>query len=121
MHHPASLAADFQCRDNVSHGNDVPLNGSIETALSNYGDNILTARERDVVHLIIRGQPSKIIARQLKIAPKTEGVHRRNAYAKLGIDSRSALFRSFLFHLSQILGEGEHAGETIGDSRTLSA
>jgi DNA-binding CsgD family transcriptional regulator len=119
MHHPASLAANLQYRENGCQENEVPLNGLIENAISNYGSNVLTARERDVIQLIIRGQPSKIIARLLKIAPKTEGVHRRNAYAKLGIDSRSALFRSFLFHLTEILGEGENARETIAKLRTV--
>lgn len=110
MYHPASLEAHLNPGGNAADDFASPLNTRIESALSNYGANILTARERDVVHLIIRGHPSKIIARQLKIAPKTEGVHRRNAYAKLGIDSRSSLFRSFLLHLSRRLGEIERTG-----------
>src|ERR1700712_4830743 len=99
MHHPASLEASHHSPPDFMNELNAPLNDRIESALTNYGIKLLTAREQDVIHLIIRGQPSKIIARQLQIAPKTEGVHRRNAYAKLGIDSRSSLFHSFLLHL----------------------
>ncbi|WP_373085372.1 response regulator transcription factor [Sneathiella sp.] len=82
---------------------DIILNDQIETALHRFGNDILTAREQDVVRLVLRGLPSKLIARKLQIAPKTEGVHRSNAYAKLGLNSRSMLFLQFLQFLSLIL------------------
>jgi len=79
---------------------DTCLNQQIESAIARFGCELLTAREQDVIQLILRGLPSKVAATKLQIARKTEGVHRRNAYAKLGVRSQSALFRQFLEFLS---------------------
>ena len=76
------------------------LHQQIERALTEFGRELLTARERHVVHLILLGLPSKVAAIKLRIAPKTERVHRRNAYAKLGVKSQAELFRQFLGFLS---------------------
>jgi DNA-binding CsgD family transcriptional regulator len=61
-----------------------------------FGRDILSARERDVAMLILRGHSSKSAARLLEISPETERVHRRRLYAKLGIGSHSELFWMFL-------------------------
>lgn len=79
---------------------DCRLHQQIESALARFGDDLLTTREQDVVQLILLGVPAKVAATMLRIAPKTEGVHRRNAYAKLGVNSQAALFRQFLAFLS---------------------
>src|SRR5687768_5005526 len=75
---------------------EAQLHRQIERAISEFGRELLTTRERAVVRLILLGLPSKVAAMKLQIAPKTEGVHRRNAYAKLGVRSQAALFRQFL-------------------------
>lgn len=72
----------------------------IERALIEFGLDQLTPREQHVIQLILLGLPSKVAATKLQIAPKTEKVHRRNAYAKLGVNSQTALFRQFLGFLS---------------------
>ena len=92
------------------------LHRNIEAAMSAFGRDVLTAREQAVVQLILRGLPSKAVASQLKIALKTEKVHRRNAYAKLGVNSHAVLFGSFLKYLSSAL-EHTHSSTTLEPRR----
>jgi HD-GYP domain-containing protein (c-di-GMP phosphodiesterase class II) len=49
----------------------------------------LTARESDVLGLIAQGLPTKGIARQLGITPKTVGNHIEHIYTKLGVTNRA--------------------------------
>ncbi|MCZ8132231.1 MAG: helix-turn-helix transcriptional regulator [Steroidobacteraceae bacterium] len=79
------------------------LHRNIEEAICAFGRGVLTAREQAVVQLILRGLPSKVVASELQIALKTEKVHRRNAYAKLGVNSHAVLFGQFLQFLSASL------------------
>lgn len=114
MYRPASIQREVFPTASVAFRMercDAPLSAQIEAALRNFGNDLLTAREQDVIRLILRGLPSKLIARKLHITPKTEGVHRRNAYAKLGVDSRSTLFLQFLQFLSMALTEEEAIGD----------
>ncbi len=53
---------------------------------------MLTHRERQISQLLLRGHSSKSVARELKIAPGTVMVHKRNLFAKLGISSQYELF-----------------------------
>ncbi len=50
----------------------------------------LTTREIEVLGLLSRGLPNKLIARQLAITPKTVGNHVEHIYAKLDVSSRAA-------------------------------
>jgi len=68
-----------------------------------FGQRPLTRREREVGALVLRGHSSEAIARQLKIAPGTVKIHRKNIYAKLGIASQAELFSLFL---SALTGKG---------------
>jgi DNA-binding CsgD family transcriptional regulator len=61
----------------------------------------LTPRQAEIVGLVLRGHSTKAIALQLAISPETVKVHRRNAYAKLGISSQAELFRLLLAVLSR--------------------
>jgi DNA-binding NarL/FixJ family response regulator len=45
----------------------------------------LTRREREVLACLAAGRPAKAAADELGISTQTVAVHRRNAYAKLGI------------------------------------
>ena len=67
----------------------------LQSVLERFGSKTLTPREREVVRLILRGYPSKSVARALDISTQTEQVHRKNIYHKLGIGSHSELFTLF--------------------------
>jgi DNA-binding CsgD family transcriptional regulator len=53
----------------------------------------LTPRERQVVLAVCRGLSHKEVGRELGLAPTTVSSHLYRAYAKLGVESRSALAR----------------------------
>jgi two-component system response regulator DctR len=58
----------------------------------------LTARERDVMSLILQGRLNKIIADDLGISMRTVEVHRSNVFSKMGVRSAVELAR-LLEHL----------------------
>lgn len=58
----------------------------------------LTAREREVLRLVIDGLPSQLIARRLGTSVKTVDVHRARIKAKTGAESLGALVRDILQH-----------------------
>ncbi|QXI36870.1 LuxR C-terminal-related transcriptional regulator [Pseudomonas xantholysinigenes] len=59
-------------------------------------ESVLTARELDVVRLILSGHSNKETAIKLKLSAETVKVHRRNVYRKLDVNSQTELF-SLLF------------------------
>lgn len=67
-----------------------------------FGESVLTVRERQISQLLLRGHSSKSIARELKIAPGTVMVHKRNMFSKLGISSQYELFALLIDDLSAI-------------------
>lgn len=60
--------------------------GDIDVSLP---DEALTAREREVLELLSRGLPNKLIARRLQISEHTVKFHVSSIYAKLGATSRT--------------------------------
>jgi DNA-binding CsgD family transcriptional regulator len=71
------------------------MHAHMDKVMAMFGSSTLTPREREVVRLILRGYPSKSVARELTISTQTEQVHRKNIYQKLGISSHSELFTLF--------------------------
>lgn len=49
----------------------------------------LTAREREILGLLARGQSTSEIATELVISPKTVGTHTERIFGKLGVHSRA--------------------------------
>ena len=68
----------------------------------NFGQSVLTERERQISQLLLRGHSSKSVARELGIAPGTVMVHKRNLFAKLGISSQYELFALLIDDLGKI-------------------
>lgn len=54
---------------------------------------LLTAREREVLHLAAEGRSSGEIARRLTVSPRTVEMHRSNLMRKLGLQNQSQLVR----------------------------
>lgn len=54
---------------------------------------ILTARERQILAGVARGQSNKLIARELGIAPQTVKIHLQNIRRKTGPTNRVQLAR----------------------------
>lgn len=58
----------------------------------------LSARERELVGLVLAGHPSATIAARLQITPGTVKNHRRRIYQKLDITTERELFLQFFHH-----------------------
>jgi len=70
-----------------------------EDRFQDFGSDVLTDREMQVVQLILVGHASGSIALQLDVTISTIKTHRRNIYGKLDISSQAELFSLFLLHL----------------------
>jgi DNA-binding CsgD family transcriptional regulator len=93
-------------------GNKVLMN-HIRGALSGFGKECLTEREREVAHLILRGHSTKSAAKALGLSSETIRMHRRNLYSKLRINSQAELFANFIASLAPdaVFLEAKHDGE----------
>ena len=72
----------------------------VQEVAVNFGREVLTPRECEVVKLVLRGFTSKSISQALGISPGTVKVHRENIYAKLGVSSQAELFNLFIASVS---------------------
>ena len=80
---------------------DRAIHRRLKECYENFGDDVLTQREREITQLLLRGHSTKSVARQLDIAPGTVMVHKRNLFQKLGITSQFELFSRFIEELSR--------------------
>lgn len=65
----------------------------------------LSAREQEVLGLIIEGLTNKEIGRALGLSPRTVETHRANLFAKLGTESLAQLIRRY----ARLVEEGDSA------------
>jgi FixJ family two-component response regulator len=71
---------------------------------------LLGPREREVPDRMLRGDVSKVIARDLNISARTVDVHRASIKDKLGCHSSAGLVRDVVLAFGPgILGAGEGA------------
>ena len=75
---------------------DDGLYQSVALAFTNFGQDVLTPRERQVVEYTLKGHSADAVGRILKISPGTVRIHRRNVYSKLQIRSQGELFSKFI-------------------------
>jgi DNA-binding CsgD family transcriptional regulator len=66
---------------------------------------LLSARERDVLKLVLEGYSSGAVALRLGIAEGTVKVHRRHAYAKLRLGGQAELFARYMAVVLEGAGE----------------
>ena len=69
----------------------------------------LSPREREVLDLAMEGKPSKVIAHELGISPRTVEVHRLRLMARLGVGSLAEAVRLAVW---ADLGNGEASART---------
>lgn len=74
----------------------------VEAAFDSFGRASLTAREREIVRLLLAGHSTKSAAQELAISDGTVKVHRKHIYQRLEISSQSQLFRLFLEHVALV-------------------
>jgi len=68
----------------------------LETVLRALAQDRLTAREIEVIGMVLKGYSAAAIAEDLSISHGTVKVHRKNAYRKLHISSQAELFLQFI-------------------------
>lgn len=92
--HWNDLATHFGSGEGSSTGDD--LYQSVALAFTNFGQGVLTPRERQVVEYTLKGHSADAVGRILEISPGTVRIHRRNVYSKLQIRSQGELFSKFI-------------------------
>jgi ATP/maltotriose-dependent transcriptional regulator MalT len=74
--------------------------GNGATPPGSFASDAITARERDVLHMIGQGCSNKRIARRLEISPETVKSHVKHIFSKLDVTTRSeAVSRAVLLRL----------------------
>lgn len=77
----------------------------VQEAAENFGRQVLTSRECEVVKLVLRGYSTKSISHALGISPGTVKVHRENIYGKLGVSTQAELFNMYIERISSMQGQ----------------
>ena len=77
----------------------------VQEAAENFGRQVLTTRECEVVKLVLRGYSTKSISSALGISPGTVKVHRENIYGKLGVSTQAELFNMYIERISAMQGQ----------------
>jgi DNA-binding CsgD family transcriptional regulator len=76
---------------------DVEVDGSryllIRMPMPDRGPIRLSPREQEIVRMVAKGHPNKVIADVLNISSWTVCTHLRRIFAKLGVGSRAAISR----------------------------
>jgi DNA-binding CsgD family transcriptional regulator len=65
-------------------------------AVRAFGRNLLSPRERELAHLLLRGHSTVSVGLRLGISTTTVKTHRKNLYSKLGIATQAEFFSLFL-------------------------
>lgn len=84
---------------------------SLRRSFQSFGSSILSEREQQVAHLLLRGNCAKSVARILEISPDTARNHSKRIYRKLSVTSQSELFALFFQALEQV--ESGHEGDPL--------
>ncbi|MEH6548416.1 MAG: helix-turn-helix transcriptional regulator [Pseudomonadales bacterium] len=75
---------------------------NVTLALELFGSSLLTGREAEVLHQLLRGHSNQSAADKLGISLETLRRHRKHIYQKLDISSQSELFSLFIHCLPYI-------------------
>lgn len=72
------------------------IEAGVRKAVGLFGESLLTARERDVLELMLGGYATRFAADKLGISTETLRRHRKNIYQKLDVSSQSEVFSLFI-------------------------
>lgn len=99
----SSMNAHTKAQGNVFEADDVGYRPSLlRERLRQFGKSALTPREYEIVHLMLAGKPSKMLAGELGISAETERTHRKNIYSKMQINSHADLLAAAIDYLLMI-------------------
>ncbi|MBC8242197.1 MAG: helix-turn-helix transcriptional regulator [Alphaproteobacteria bacterium] len=106
--HSTALEADFPLAPGgqlhlLEVGAPAPPPLSIDDATKDFFLGELTTREREILNLILAGNPGQAIAAKLNISADTIKKHRRRLYDKLDITTERELFIRFLDYVFEVL------------------
>jgi DNA-binding CsgD family transcriptional regulator len=90
------MVREGEIRSNDEQGLRDDLKHRVQSAFEHFGSDLLTEREREVAHMVLRGHSVKSTASQMGISPETVRMHRKNLYLKLEVGSQSELFALFI-------------------------
>jgi len=82
--------------DKLIDTSDTPVSVRFERALDSFTVDSLTAREREVMRLSLKGNSVKVIAKMLNISPGTVRNHTKAIHLKLDISSQREMFSLFI-------------------------
>ena len=72
------------------------VEAGVKRAVALFGRSLLTAREQDVLGLMLSGYATRFAADKLGISTETLRRHRKNIYQKLDVSSQSEVFSLFI-------------------------
>jgi len=84
---------------------------SVRRSFRSFGSSVLSEREQQVAHLLLRGNCAKAVARVLEISPDTARNHSKRIYRKLSVASQAELLALFFRALEQV--EPGHEGDPL--------
>ncbi len=73
-----------------------PEPAPVAARVRHLGFQILSAREREIVTMVLQGHSTESVALSLDISPGTVKIHRKNIYRKLKVSSQAELFAAFM-------------------------
>jgi DNA-binding CsgD family transcriptional regulator len=95
------LTALCRRQQSASEG-EITFSAPLDKAFRNFGRDHLSARECEVIQLILKGHSNKAIAQLLDISVDTVKVYNKRFHAKLEISSQAELFSLFLEAISLV-------------------
>jgi len=95
----------------VPDENTTAFHDSLRRSFQSFGSSVLSEREQQVAHLLLRGNCAKAVARILEISPDTARTHSKRIYRKLSVTSQSELLALFFRALEQV--EPGHEGDPL--------
>jgi DNA-binding CsgD family transcriptional regulator len=111
---PAMIPSDGDCGEEILFDTEVDGSRYLLLRMPKVNRNRvqLSPREQEIVRMVAKGHPNKVIADVLNISSWTVCTHLRRIFAKLGVGSRAAMVAKLLE-----LGVLSREHRAIGDAR----